>query len=341
MAEEVRGYLAQLGLRSLDEAVGRVELLRQRTTGDERADALDLSPLIAPPEHLDEPRRFEARVELQDPRSDLGDEVMADAFQRVWDGDEIDLHYGIRNKDRAIGAALSGAIALEYGTLPPLGTARLRFEGSAGQSFGAFVTHGVELELVGEANDYVGKGMGGGTIVVRPPANDASVVQGSAAGSPVLAGNTCLYGATGGELFVAGSVGERFAVRNSGALAIVEGVGDHCCEYMTGGTVVVLGRVGSNLGAGMTGGQAFVWDPEAERLMSRINTDLVEAIRPEPDALVELRWLVERHVERTESLRGAELLKVWDQATEQLWHILPRERVRRIEGGAARQVSAL
>src|SRR5690606_19596407 len=163
-----------------------------------------------------------------------------------------------------------------------LGTARLRFEGSAGQSFGAFITHGVELELVGEANDYVGKGMGGGSIVVRPPANDASMVMGSAAGSPVLAGNTCLYGATGGELFVAGSVGERFAVRNSGALAIVEGVGDHCCEYMTGGTVVVLGRVGSNLGAGMTGGQAFVWDPEAERLMSRINTDLVEAIRPEP-----------------------------------------------------------
>ena len=341
MAEEVRGYLAELGLRTLDEAVGRVELLRQRETGDERADALDLRPLIAPPEHLDEPRRFIERVELQDPRSELGDEVMADAFQRVWDGDEIDLHYSIRNKDRAIGAALSGAIALEYGTMPPLGTARLRFEGSAGQSFGAFITHGVELELVGEANDYVGKGMGGGTIVVRPPANDASVVMGSAAGSPVLAGNTLLYGATGGELFVAGSVGERFAVRNSGALAIVEGVGDHCCEYMTGGTVVVLGRVGSNLGAGMTGGQVFVWDPEAERLMSRINTDLVEAIRPEPDALVELRWLVERHVEKTESLRGAELLKVWDQATEQLWHILPRERVRRIEGGAARHVSAL
>ncbi len=341
LAEEVRGYLAQLGLRTMDEAVGRVELLRQRVTGDERADSLDLTPLIAPPEHLEEPRHFVERVALLDPRSELGDEVLADAFQRVWDGDEIDLHYTIRNRDRAIGAALSGAIALEYGVMPPLGTARLRFEGSAGQSFGAFITHGVELELVGEANDYVGKGMGGGTIVVRAPANDASVVMGSAAGSPVLAGNTCLYGATGGELFIAGSVGERFAVRNSGALAIVEGAGDHCCEYMTGGTVVVLGRVGSNLGAGMTGGQAFVWDPEAERLMSRINTDLVEAIRPEPDALVELRWLVERHVERTESLRGAELLKVWDQATEQLWHILPRERVRRIESGAARQVSAL
>ncbi len=341
LAEEVRGYLAQLGLRSIEEAVGRVELLRQKTTGDPRADSLDLSALIAPPQHLEEPRRFVERVALLDPRSELGDEVMADAFQRVWDGDEIDLHYKIRNRDRSIGAALSGAIALEYGVMPPLGTARVRFDGSAGQSFGAFITHGVELELVGEANDYVGKGMGGGSIVVRPPANDASVVLGSSAGSPVLAGNTCLYGATGGELFIAGSAGERFAVRNSGALAIVEGVGDHCCEYMTGGTVVVLGRVGSNLGAGMTGGQAFVWDPEAERLISRINTDLVDAVRPEPDALNDLRWLVERHVECTRSLRGAELLKVWDQAAEQLWHIVPRERVRRIEGGAARRVSAL
>jgi glutamate synthase (ferredoxin) len=340
VAEEVRGYLAQLGLRTLDEAIGQVDLLRQADTDDPRADALDLGPLIAPPEHTEEPRHFVARVDLLDPRSELGDQLRVDAFQRVWDGDELDLSYEIRNRDRAIGAALSGAIALEYGELPPLGTARVQFRGSAGQSFGAFLTHGVEFDLTGEANDYVGKGMGGGQIVIKPPANDRSVVEGSAGGSPVLAGNTCLYGATGGELFIAGSVGERFGVRNSGALAIVEGVGDHCCEYMTGGTIVVLGRVGYNLGAGMTGGQAFVWDPEAERLMGRINTDLVEAIRPEPDALLELRWLVERHVELTESLRGAELLKVWDQAAEQLWHVVPKQRVKRIETGAARRVTA-
>ena len=134
---------------------------------------MDLSPLLAPPEDPDAPRHFVERVELLDPRSDLGDQLLADAFRPVWDGDEVDLAYEINNADRAIGAALSGAVALEYGELPPRGTARVRFTGSAGQSFGAFLTHGVELDLVGEANDYVGKGMGGGRIVIRPPANDA------------------------------------------------------------------------------------------------------------------------------------------------------------------------
>ena len=157
---------------------------------------------------------------------------------------------------------------------------------------------------------------------------------------PVLAGNTCLYGATGGDLFLAGRAGERFAVRNSGATAVVEGVGAHCCEYMTGGTVVVLGNVGYNLGAGMTGGQAFVWEPQMERLTGRINTDLVEAIRPDLDALEEVHWLIERHVELTGSVRGSELLKVWDQAAEQLWHILPRDRVLSIQTGEAHRVSA-
>jgi glutamate synthase (ferredoxin) len=333
VAEEVRGYLAQLGLRSLDEAIGRVELLRQRRTGNARADATDLSPLLAPPADADAPRRFVERVGLQDPRSDLGDRLLVDAFRPVWDGDDVDLAYPIRNGDRTIGAALSGAIALEYGEMPPRGTARVRFTGAAGQSFGAFLTHGVELDLHGEANDYVGKGMGGGVIVVRPPDDDVSR-------NPVLVGNTCLYGATKGELFVAGAAGERFAVRNSGAVAVVEGVGDHCCEYMTGGTVVVLGRIGYNLGAGMTGGQAFVWDPRLDRVMARINTDLVEPIRPDTDALEELRWLVERHLGLTGSVRAAELLKVWDQAEEQVWHVLPRDRARRIEHGRAGRVAA-
>jgi len=219
-------------------------------------------------------------------------------------------------------AVLGGAIALEYGERAPRGTARVRLTGSAGQSFGAFLTHGVELELHGEANDYVGKSMGGGRIVIRPPANDA--------GQPVLAGNTCLYGATGGEVFLAGSVGERFGVRNSGATAVVEGAGDHCCEYMTGGTVVVLGPVGYNLGAGMTGGQAFVWDPDGE-LLPRLNTALVEGERPDAESLEELRWLVERHLELTGSLRAGELLKDWDATAEHLWHVLPVDRATRIQ----------
>ncbi|HEX8805058.1 MAG TPA: glutamate synthase large subunit, partial [Acidimicrobiales bacterium] len=331
IAEEVRQYLAQLGLRTVDEAVGRVDLLRQRHTGVDRADAMDLSAVLAPPADTEGPRRFVERVELQDPRAELGDQLLADAFRPVWDGDDVDLSYTIRNADRAIGASLSGAIALEYGELPPRGTARVRLEGTAGQSFAAFLAHGIELDLTGDANDYVGKGMAGGLVVIRPPANDGSEL-------PILAGNTCLYGATDGELHIAGGVGERFGVRNSGATAVVEAAGDHCCEYMTGGTVVVTGPVGWNLGAGMTGGEAFVFDDRFERLLSRLNRDLVEAVRPEGAALDTVRWLIERHAELTGSPRSARLLAGWDDAADHVWHILPKDQVRRIEGGQAGRV---
>ncbi|HUF33984.1 MAG TPA: glutamate synthase large subunit [Acidimicrobiales bacterium] len=331
IADEVRHLLASLGLRSLDEAIGRVECLRQRAVGDARADSVDLAPLLEAPEDLEAVRHFVATDPIQKARSDLGDRLLADAFRAIWDGDDIELEYEIRNADRAIGAALGGAVALEYGELSPRGTAAVRFRGSAGQSLGAFLTNGVEIELVGEANDYVGKGMGGGRIVIIPPSDDA--------GDPVLAGNTCLYGATGGDLFIAGAAGERFAVRNSGATAVVEGTGDHCCEYMTGGTVVVLGEVGYNLGAGMTGGEAFVFDPNTQ-LMSRLNAALVEAERPDAESLTELRWLVERHAELTGSTRAAELLKDWDAAEEHFWHVLPVDRVRRIEQQSAVRVAS-
>jgi len=334
MAEEVRRYLAELGLRTLDEAIGRVDLLRQRRSGNERADVMDLSPLLEPPADPAAPRHFVERVPLQDPRADLGDQLLADAFRPVWDGDDVDLAYEIRNADRAIGASLSGAIALEYGELPPRGTARVRLTGTAGQSFAAFLAHGVELDLTGEANDYVGKSMGGGLVVIRPPDNDAS-------GLPILAGNTCLYGATGGELFVAGGVGERFGVRNSGATAVVESAGDHCCEYMTGGTIVVLGQVGWNLGAGMTGGQAFVFDRDHERLISRLNPDLVDAVRPDMGGLEEVRFLVERHAELTGSPRAARLLEHWAKACANVWHVLPKDQVRRFEEGQASRVASV
>jgi glutamate synthase domain-containing protein 3 len=331
VAEEVRELLASLGLRSLDEAIGRVECLRQKPLGNERADAMDLAPLITPPADPDEPRRFVASVPLQRPRSTLGDQLVVDAFQLIWDGDRVDLTYPIANGDRTVGAALGGAIALEWGEVPPRGVAAVRFDGEAGQSFGAFLTHGIEFELVGEANDYVGKGMGGGRIVVRPAADDA--------GDPVLAGNTCLYGATGGSVFVAGAVGERFGVRNSGATAVVEGAGDHACEYMTGGTVVVLGPVGYNLGAGMTGGECYVWDPDAT-LTARLNTALVEAERPDAEHLEEVRWLIERHVELTGSMRGQLLLENWAFTAQQLWYVAPVDRVRRIETAQAGRVGA-
>ncbi len=176
--------------------------------------------------------------------------------------------------------------------------------------------------------------MGGGVVVIRRPENDASEL-------PVLAGNTCLYGATGGELYVAGGVGERFGVRNSGATAVVEATGDHCCEYMTGGTIVVLGAVGWNLGAGMTGGQAYVFDRDHERLISRLNPDLVDAVRPDMASLDEVRWLVERHAELTGSPRSAMLLEHWAKAATHLWHVLPKDQVRRYEEGQAGRVATV
>jgi glutamate synthase domain-containing protein 2/glutamate synthase domain-containing protein 1/glutamate synthase domain-containing protein 3 len=331
IAQEVRQELAALGMRTLDEAVGRVECLRQRVIGDNRPDCMDLTPLITPPADLDAPRHFVAPVAFQKPRSALGDRLEADAYRAIWDGEDIELEYPIVNADRTVGAALSGALALEFGSSPPPGSATVRFNGSAGQSFGAFLGHGIEFELTGEANDYVGKAMSGGRIIIRPPANDA--------GDPVLAGNTCLYGATGGQLYVAGSAGERFGVRNSGATAVVEGVGDHACEYMTGGAIVVLGPVGYNLGAGMTGGRAFVWDPGSQ-LTTRLNTALVEAARPDAESLEELRWLIERHQELTGSAQAARLLDDWISTVAHSWLVAPVDHIRRMEAQQAAVVAA-
>jgi glutamate synthase domain-containing protein 3 len=322
VAEEVRRHLAALGMRSVDEAVGRVECLRQKTVGDPRADSLDLSPLLVPPADPDTARRYVSGVAIQRSRSALGDKLLADAYRGVWDGERFELSYRITNRDRTIGAALGGALALEFGTATPRGGVRVRLDGEAGQSFGAFITDGIWLDLVGEANDYVGKGMGGGRIVIRPPADDA--------GDAVLAGNTCLYGATGGTVWIAGSVGERFAVRNSGATAVVEGTGDHCCEYMTGGTVVVLGAVGYNIGAGMTGGSVYLWDPE-HRATGLVNPALVEAVRLDSADEQELRWLIEQHYELTASLRAGRLLEDWSETAGDFWHVVPLGRVKRLE----------
>jgi len=342
VAEEVRALLASLGLRSLDDAIGRVELLRQRSVGDPRADSACLDPLLRPPADPASPLHYVAGVPLQRPRSDLGDRLLADAYRGLWEGEELELSYPIGNGDRSIGAALGGALALEFGDGEPQGRAHVRFEGSAGQSFGAFLTAGVTLELVGEANDYVGKAMGGGTLIVRPPENDASLAAGADPRRdhrPALAGNTCLYGATGGELYVSGIVGERYGIRNSGATTVVEGAGDHACEYMTGGTVVILGRVGYNLGAGMTGGSCYVWDPEGS-LVGRVNTSLVDFERPDQVHAEALRRLVVRHAELTRSPRATSLLEGWDRAAHEFWYVAPLDKVSRMRSQAAAGVGA-
>jgi glutamate synthase (ferredoxin) len=320
VAEEVRRGLASLGLRSLDEAVGRVELLRRRSTGDPRADALDLAPLLALPG--EGAIRFAGEPRLSVGGGELGEQLTVDAAPALGDARLVELSYRIQNRDRAVGARLGGELGRVFGSEPPPGRVRASFEGSAGQSFGAFLARGVRLTLTGEANDYVGKGMSGGRIVIRPPADDA--------GDPVLCGNTVLYGATGGELFCAGRAGERFAVRNSGAVAVVEGAGEHACEYMTNGTVVILGETGRNVGAGMTGGQVYVHDRD-ERLMLRLNDQLVTAHRPGAHDLALVRELVERHHRYTGSGRAADLLERWDEELPSWWRIAPKSEVAELQ----------
>ena len=316
VAEEVRRHLAALGLRTLQEAVGRAELLRTRRTGDTRADLLDVTPLLG--RAGDGPAAHTGKKAPRAGGWELGARLAVDAAPALEEARIIELSYRIGNGDRAVGARLGGLVGRAFGTQPPPGRVRARFEGTAGQSFGAFLAAGVELALTGEANDYVGKGMSGGRIVVRPARNDA--------GDPVLLGNTVLYGATGGELYCAGRAGERLAVRNSGAVAVVEGAGDHACEYMTSGTVVLLGEHGPNLGAGMTGGEVYVHDPGG-RLAVRLNHQLVAAHRPGVAELGALRALVERHLRFTGSARAAELLERWDAASAAFWRVAPRQEV--------------
>jgi glutamate synthase domain-containing protein 2/glutamate synthase domain-containing protein 1/glutamate synthase domain-containing protein 3 len=311
VAGEVREGLAVAGLRTLDDAVGRADLLRRRTTGDAKADSLVLAPLLAVPGGT---LRYSGEPPLSADGGELGARLALDAAAVLTESRLVELSYPIGNRDRTVGARLGGRIARRFGAAAPAGRVRVRLDGTAGQSFGAFLTSGVRLELSGEANDYVGKGMSGGRIVIRPPAGDA--------GNPVLVGNTALYGATGGELFCAGRAGERFAVRNSGAAAVVEGTGDHSCEYMTGGTVVVLGETGRNVGAGMTGGELWVHDPRL-RLPGRVDAGVPAMAQPTLAELAPVRELVERHARTTDSPRATALLGRWDGEVEHWWRVAP------------------
>ncbi len=307
VAEEVRAHLARLGLRTFAEAVGRADLLQPRPLGERRAASLRLDAVLHGARG-----GYEREPQLRASGGALGERLAAEAAPALEEARIVDVHHRIGNGDRAVGARLGVEIGRRFGESPPPGRIRARFAGAAGQSFGAFLAAGVQLELVGEANDYVGKGMGGGRIVVAPPPDDV--------GDPVLMGNTALYGATGGQLFCAGRAGERFAVRNSGAVAVVEGIGDHGCEYMTGGAVAILGEVGLNFGAGMSGGIAWVWDAAGD-LPLRLNAQLVTAERGADD---ELRVLLEQHHRHTGSPRAAHLLARWDDAPSTFWRVVPR-----------------
>jgi glutamate synthase (NADPH/NADH) large chain/glutamate synthase (ferredoxin) len=310
IAEDVRRILAEMGRRSLDEIVGRPDLL-ERVERPEvpRAQLLDLSLLLAhPPGGLEAPRRRTQPRNDRPADESLDEEILRTLAPRLDAGRPFTGVYDIANHHLTVGARIAGRIAERRGNVGlPAGSVRLRFRGSAGQSFGAFALPGMRLELEGEANDYVAKGLTGGEIAIRP-FREAAPLGGHA---QVILGNTALYGATAGRLFAAGRAGDRFAVRNSGAIAVIEGAGAHCCEYMTAGIVVVLGPVGRNFGAGMSNGVAFVLD-EAEILPLRCNPDMV-GLHPLDDDSEELVLaLVREHLVRTGSARARAILGAWD-----------------------------
>jgi glutamate synthase domain-containing protein 3 len=306
LAEEVREWLAQLGMTSLDDLVGRADLLQ--CNGEA---SFDLEPLL-----VATPGRF-TRAAAAVPRSPVAGQLLVEAEQALHGERSVLMQHSISNSDRSIGASLAGEIARRYGNVGLQGVSTTCiFQGSAGQSFGAFCVPGMRLILNGEANDYVGKSMTGGQIIITPPP-DASFP----AHENTILGNTALYGATGGQLLAAGRAGERFAVRNSGALAIVEGVGAHACEYMTAGMVVVLGETGQNFGAGMSAGVAYVLDLKGA-FPARCNTELVELHRiGDPDEIEALRTVISWYRRKTRSWRAAQILAEWSRMRRAFWRV--------------------
>ncbi len=341
MAEEVRELLAELGFRTLREIIGRTDLIAQISRGASHLDDLDLNPLLV---RVDSPFPPYCTQKLRvEPPPSLDQEIIASAPEFFERGEKRQLDFTVRNTQRAIGARCSALVVRKYGMSGlPEGRLSVRLTGSCGQSLGAFLVQGISIDIVGDANDYVGKGLSGGAIALRPHADHAHEARFNA-----IIGNTCLYGATSGKLFAAGQAGERFAVRNSGATAVVEGCGANGCEYMTGGRVVILGPVGENFGAGMTGGEAFVFDPES-RLPLLANAETIGWSRVDEGgaaAAEELRTLIEEHERRTASVFARELLSDWAVQQRAFWRVRPKatapaENKRKKGAGSRKMASA-
>ena len=324
LAEEVREYLAEMGFRRLDDIIGRTDLIDRRSSTSSASGKyalLDFSKLLHIPaqaatnaiRHTTEQVHLTGHVKDQD--------IILHAMPAIEHRQEISLDYAIANTDRSVGAMLSGEIAKRYGDAGlPEHTLNIKFKGSAGQSFGAFLAHGVNFRLEGEANDYLGKGLSGGCISVMPPVRSTFIAENN-----TIAGNTLIYGATSGEVYINGRVGERFCVRNSGAIAVVEGVGDHCCEYMTGGRVVVLGRTGRNFAAGMSGGVAYVWNKEGD-FDYYCNMEMVElSLIEDSTTRKELHELIRKHYHFTGSHLASKMLDNWDKYVDEFIQIVPIE----------------
>ena len=322
LAEEVREYLAEMGFRKLDEVIGRTDLLvRKPSDGVHKHDLLDFSRILYFPTAFQDRALYHVADSLHEMGAVKDLQLIEDARPALEGKQDLLLSYPIVNTDRSVGAMLSGVIAQQYGeTGLPEQALKIRFKGSAGQSFGAFLVHGVEFRLEGDTNDYLGKGLSGGRIVVVPPVRADFKPE-----ENIIAGNTLLYGATSGEIYLNGRAGERFCVRNSGAVAVVEGVGDHCCEYMTGGRVVVLGPTGRNFAAGMSGGVAYVWNPSGNFdfycNMEMVELSLVEDTRSRK----ELHELIRKHYHYTGSPLAGQMLDHWDRYVEEFIEVVPIE----------------
>ncbi|MDX6466112.1 MAG: glutamate synthase large chain, partial [Gaiellaceae bacterium] len=329
VAEEARAIMAQLGIARFDDLVGRVDLLDpDEAVSAWRARGVDLSTILHSPDvDAARPRR---RTQAQTPAlEDALDWQLIEAAQdAIYRDLPVEGEFTIANVNRTVGGLLSNAVTREHGGPGlPEGTIRYTLRGSAGQSFGAWLAPGVELTLVGDANDYVGKGLSGGVLALRPPDGAGFVAE-----ENVIAGNTVLYGATSGRAFFRGLAGERFAVRNSGASAVVEGIGDHGCEYMTGGIVAVLGRTGRNFAAGMSGGIAYVLDEDGT-FAARCNRQLVALEPLEKGDVATLRDLVEEHEARTGSAVAARLLADWTAALGAIVKVMPHDYRKALEAG--------
>lgn len=322
LAQEIRETLAEIGVRKMDEIIGRADLLfvKPGIEGSKTA-TLDFSRLLYMPEESATNAIINVVAQKHDIDHVLDREIISRSYPAIESSMPVSLEFPIKNTDRSSGAMLSGVVAKKYGDAGlPENTIQCTFKGAAGQSFGAFLAHGISFRLEGDANDYVGKGLSGGKIVIVPPQGSKFPPEAN-----IIAGNTILYGATSGEIYINGRVGERFCVRNSGAIAVVEGVGDHCCEYMTGGRTVVLGSTGRNFAAGMSGGIAYVWNPDGEFdyfcNMEMVELSLIEEMADNR----ELYRLIGNHYKHTHSPLAAAMLDNWDEYVQQFIKVIPIE----------------
>ncbi len=336
-AQEVREVLAGIGARSLDEVIGRADLLTQVSRGAAHLDDLDLNPMLITVDGtatlaLDRNRE---RNEVPDT---LDAEIVRDAARFLNDGEKMQLHYAVQNTHRTVGTRVSSHIVRNFGMRNALQPNHLtvKLTGSAGQSLGAFAAPGLKLEVSGDANDYVGKGLSGGTIVVRP-----SMMSPLEASENTIIGNTVLYGATDGFLFAAGRAGERFGVRNSGAKVVIEGCGSNGCEYMTGGVAVILGSIGANFGAGMTGGMAYLHDPDGTSAELMNHETLVICPVAEGHWMGQLEELIERHAAETGSLKAQTLLQHWDREKHNFVQVVPKEMLDKLQYPVAAERAAV